>query len=322
MTQNTFEVFKWSGTYYNATYDTSYTAVVEDDDNSYEGDDDSSEQISIDGSAFADTGLEPYAIDVGFEDTGGNSHVETFYFMNTGGNWYFTPGPESEFTVGAKLGYYQSHTVGWDYSDVACFVAGTLIDTDAGPVAVENLQPGAAIRAADDEFKTLRCCLHRFVGAGELSAHPKLRPVRICADALGDGLPGRDLLVSRQHRMLIRSVIAQRMFGQREVFIPAIRLTALPGIFIDPDVQQVTYYHLLFDQHEVVFAESAPSESLFTGGTALDLLDDAALQELSMLFPNLADRSRPQPLARPVPPLRRQNQLIARHHKNAQPLVL
>jgi hypothetical protein len=322
MTQNTFEVFKWSGTYYNASYNTSYTAVVDDDDNSYEGGGDSSEKISIDGGAFTDSSSSPYAIDVGFEDTGGNTHVETFYFMNTGGNWYFAPGPDSEFTVGAKLGSYKSHTVGWDYADVACFVAGTLIDTGAGPVAVENLQPGALVRAADDVFRPLLCCLHRYVGAGELSVRPKLRPVRICKDALGDGLPRRDLLVSRQHRMLIRSVIAQRMFGQPEVLIPAIRLTALPGIFIDPDVEQVTYYHLLFDQHEVVFAESAPSESLFTGGTALDLLDDAAMEELSVLFPGLADRSRPQPLARPVPPLRRQNQLIARHHKNAQPLVV
>ena len=48
--------------------------------------------------------------------------------------------------------------------------------------------------------------------------------------ALGNGLPRRDLLVSRQHRMLVRSSIAGRMFGDKEVLVAAHHLTALPGV--------------------------------------------------------------------------------------------
>ena len=93
----------------------------------------------------------------------------------------------------------------------------------------------------------------------------KLWPVRICVGALGNGLPERDLLVSRQHRMLVSSRIALRMFGQADVLIPAIRLTALPGIAIDTNVTEVEYFHILLANHEVVFAEGAATESLYTG---------------------------------------------------------
>lgn len=204
---------------------------------------------------------------------------------------------------------------------MVCFAAGTLIDTELGPVAVEHLQPGVAVTSPDGSSPRLRLSLHRRVGAGELSAHPKLRPVRIAAGALGAELPRRDLLVSRQHRMLLHSAIAERMFGQPEVLIPAIRLTGLPGITIDETVTTVTYYHLLFDRHELVFAEGAPSESLYATGRALDTLDAATLEEVATLFPELPGMARAPIPVRPIPSTPRQTRLIARHRKNTRALV-
>ena len=133
MAQYTVTAFKWSGTGYNALYNTSYSATIDDDDAAYQGSGDGSETISINGGAFGTTTGSPYAINISFTDAGGSPHVETFYFFNTGGSWYFVPGPGSDFTVGATLGSYQNHTNGWSYSDVTCFVRGTLIETAQGP---------------------------------------------------------------------------------------------------------------------------------------------------------------------------------------------
>lgn len=202
-----------------------------------------------------------------------------------------------------------------------CFAGGSLIDTENGPVAAEELTPGTMVTTVDGTAHPLRACLRREVTRAELVAEQKLRPVRISAGALGRGLPRRDLLVSRQHRMLVSSRIASRMFQYPDVLVAAIRLTALPGIRIDDDVQQVTYIHLVFDENLVLFAEGAPSESLLIGPEAKKSLDAAAYAEVSRLFPDLVnDESNADP-ARFIPPNHAQKALVARHVKQGLDLL-
>ncbi|PXW72578.1 Hint domain-containing protein [Loktanella sp. PT4BL] len=205
---------------------------------------------------------------------------------------------------------------------VPCFCEGTLISTDRGPQPVETLSEGDRILRADQTFGVLRRVFTTTVSRDELRCNPRLYPVRIVAGALGKDLPERDLLVSRQHRMLMSSNISERMFGVRDVLIPAIKLTALPGIYVEEDVSHVTYVHLLFDQHEVIFAEGAPTESLFTGPEALSAISPEAKQEILTLFPEIADIDyRPEP-ARFIPSGRQQKQAIARHLKNQKPVLM
>ncbi len=115
----------------------------------------------------------------------------------------------------------------------------------------------------------------------------KSRPVRIMAGALGSGLPRQDLLVSRQHRMLISSSIAARMFGCNEALIAAIQLTAMPGINVDNSIRDIAYFHLIIDRHEVVFAQGAPAESLLVGARSLSAVSAEARQEILTLFSDL-----------------------------------
>src|SRR5690606_41194845 len=72
----------------------------------------------------------------------------------------------------------------------------------------------------------------------DLAMNPKLCPVRITAGALGNGMPEQDLMVSPQHRVLIRSKIALRMFNITEVLIPAIKLCDMDGIEQVTDVDR------------------------------------------------------------------------------------
>ena len=96
-------------------------------------------------------------------------------------------------------------------------------------------------------------------------------------------------MVSPQHRMLVRSAIAQRMFGADEVLVAAKHLVGLAGVSVADDVTEVTYLHLLFDRHEVVFAEGARSETLYVGAEALRSVGEAARAEILALFPQLAE---------------------------------
>lgn len=317
----TMTVFQWSGTGYRAEYEESHEAVFTDDDDSVDGRSDSNESVSIDGGASNITSGSPYKIAVSFTDTEGNDHVEDFNFFYTAdGGWYFAPQAGSEFTEGATLGSYQSHTVGWDYDEVVCFAAGTLIRTKHGLVPVEELEAGQLILTHDDRYQPLAMNMSSTLHARALKADEKLRPVRISAGALGNGLPHRDLLISRQHRMLVQSKIAERMFGKSQALISAIKLTELPGIFVDHNVSTVTYHHLLFENHEVIFAEGAPSESLYTGEEALKSVGSEAREEMLRLFPDIADMEPREPACF-IPSNKDQKHLVERHAQNDRVLL-
>lgn len=202
-----------------------------------------------------------------------------------------------------------------------CFTYDTLIATDQGLCKIQNVRPGDLVQTVGNGAQPVRWTGRRAFTTDHLDSDPKLRPVRILAGALAQGMPNRDLLVSRQHRMLVQSKIAQRMFGTPEVLIPAIRLTSLPGIYVDHEVQSVEYFHLLFDKHEIIYAEGAPTESLYTGPEALKSLGTAAQREIFKIFPELADHDHSPDPARLIPRGKQQTQLISRHSKNDKPLL-
>lgn len=205
-------------------------------------------------------------------------------------------------------------------TNVVCFSAGTKIKTPSGNVSVETLKAGDTISTLDHGDCPLRWVYSHKFDARDLTSKPKLRPVRIMAGALGNNLPEHDLLLSRQHRVLVNSKVAERLFGSSEVLISAIKLTEFPGIFIDDNVTEIEYFHLLFDQHEIIFAEGAPAESLHTGTEALTAIDSEAREEILTIFPEIADIDYLPDTVRIIPSGRLQKKLVSRHIKNGHPL--
>lgn len=185
--------------------------------------------------------------------------------------------------------------------EVPCFAAGTQISTAAGAVPIEDLRAGDLVTTLDHAMQPVRWVGSRRLDAADLAARPWLRPVRIRAGALGAGAPHRDLVLSPQHRVLIRSPVAQRMFGTAEILVAAGKLTAIDGIDVLEDVTSVDYWHMLFERHEIVFAEGATSESLLTTPQAMGWLPAAAVDEILCLFPALADPGHRPVQARPIP---------------------
>ncbi len=201
---------------------------------------------------------------------------------------------------------------------IPCFCRGTMIATDRGDVPVEQLEVADLIVTRDHGLRPLRWIGSRALDAVDLAAAPRLRPIRIRAGALGHGLPTEDLLVSPQHRILVRSNIAQRMFGSSEVLVAAKQLLQIEG-FEQIDTSEVEYFHLLFDEHEIVRSNGAETESLYTGPQALRAVGEAARDEILTLFPQLRDT--PCAAARPLVPGARARQLAQRHARNGKDLI-
>ncbi|WP_424940001.1 Hint domain-containing protein [Aliiroseovarius sp. S253] len=206
-------------------------------------------------------------------------------------------------------------------TDVPCFVRGTLIDTADGQVAVENLQVGDYVKTVENGLQRINWIGTSHFSAEQIKASPKLYPIRIRQHALGQGLPTRDLLVSRQHRMMVTSKIVQRIFNTDCVLVGACKLVDIPGIDVDRTINEVEYHHILLEGHDVIFAEGAPTESFFTGKQALEAIGPDARQALAKALIKLAENGCEITPALPMPPGKLQKRLIERHAKNEQPLL-
>ncbi|MBK4216318.1 Hint domain-containing protein [Paracoccus caeni] len=205
-------------------------------------------------------------------------------------------------------------------SEIVCFATGTLIDTEHGPIPVEDLEIGMNVRTLDRGLQPIRWLGSRRLTSAELAVNEKLRPIRIRRGVLAENVPDRDLIVSPQHRILVSSPIAQRMFGAREVLVAAKQLLVLDGVEIADDIGDVTYHHFLFDRHEIVTSNGAMTESLFPGGEALKAVGPEAREEIFAIFPEWRDNLPHFEAAREFPAAHQARKLALRHQQNGKPL--
>jgi len=158
------------------------------------------------------------------------------------------------------------------------FVKGTTLHTAQGLVPVEDLTAGLPILTMDHGFQPIR-----WVGSRTVKAKGAFSPIRICAGALGND---EDLWVSPQHRMVLSEWRADMLHGVGEVLAPAISLVNGRDIIQCPS-DEGTYYAVMLDQHELVYAAGVASESFYPGVRAMAALDVAAREEVLALFPML-----------------------------------
>ena len=142
----------------------------------------------------------------------------------------------------------------WDDNDyewaelepAVCFTRGTLIKTDQGERPIEELAAGDMVLTMDHGYQPIR-----WIGSSKRAATGDLAPILIRKGALGND---RDLRVSPQHRMLLQGWQAELLFGELEVLATAKSLLNDHSILRD-EGGEVEYFHMLFDTHEIIYAE-------------------------------------------------------------------
>lgn len=165
-----------------------------------------------------------------------------------------------------------------DNTNVACFVEGTMIDTPDGPKAIEDLELGDMVLTLDNGPQPVR-----WVGSRRVDGTDHFAPIRFEAGAMGNDTA---LEVSPQHRMLIEGAQAELLFGEPEVLTAAVHLINDSTVRRSPRAH-VTYVHVLFDDHEIICANGAYSESFLPCDYSLRGVSAAARAELEALFPEL-----------------------------------
>lgn len=168
-----------------------------------------------------------------------------------------------------------------------CVARGTLIETRNGALPVEQLAVDDTVTTADGRQVPIRWIGCRALSRAELETRPELRPIVIAPEALGPAQPRRRLTVSPQHRIRLADWRAELMFGSADVLVPAKALINDRNIQRDNSCTPIEYFHLLFDQHEIILTEGAETESFHPNDFTVSALDDAARRELITLFPEL-----------------------------------
>ncbi|MDB6454035.1 Hint domain-containing protein [Falsirhodobacter sp. 20TX0035] len=185
-----------------------------------------------------------------------------------------SPGARGRITLadGTRLSVPQSQRI-------ICFTPGAFIHTPAGLRPIETLAAGDLVLTRDHGPQPVR-----WIGRTDLCGSGDLAPVRIRPAALA-GLTA-DLVVSPHHRMLIEGARATRLHAEAEVLATARHLVDGRRVTVE-ERETVTYLHLLFDRHEVIWANGAPTESYHPGDHGLGGLCDAAREGLFAALPQL-----------------------------------
>ncbi|PZQ99278.1 MAG: hypothetical protein DI533_00815 [Cereibacter sphaeroides] len=166
-------------------------------------------------------------------------------------------------------------------SDLVCvsFARGTLITLPSGRQrGIESLDPGDRVLTRDHGAQQIR-----WVGRATLRAIGAFAPVVISKGVLGNA---HDLIVSQHHRMFLYRPTRLPELPTAEVLVQAKHLVDGERIFLR-DGGVVDYFSLIFDRHEIIYAEGIPSESLMVTEATVARLPGDLADAVAARFPDL-----------------------------------
>ncbi len=165
-----------------------------------------------------------------------------------------------------------------------CFTPDMPIETDRGPVNAGDLQPGDMVRTLDNGYQPVR-----FVYRRKMAAVGVATPVLFKKGTIGNTA---DLLLSQKHRMYTGSLPAAlkaQLKGAQDNLLHAVEFCNGTTVRLAPEVGEVEYIQIMFDNHELLFCNGTVSESWQPTASALRGAPDVA-EELLAIFPELDKR--------------------------------
>jgi hypothetical protein len=132
----------------------------------------------------------------------------------------------------------------------ACYCAGTLIRTPDGELSVEHLKIGDRVVTISGEAKPVKWIGRRSYSGRFIANNRAVLPICVSADALADGVPARDLWISPEHALFIDGAL-----------VPARLLVNGATITQVASVEELEYFHIELEQHDIIFAEGASAET-------------------------------------------------------------
>jgi Hint domain len=170
----------------------------------------------------------------------------------------------------------------------ACFLRGTRLLTPGGERKVEDLRIGDLLTTLSGEAKPITWIGRRVYRRATDRGYPgSVLPVRVATGALGADAPHRDLYISQHHALRVDGLL-----------IKAVDLVNGSSITLKSasELSEIEYLHVKLAQHDVIFAEGAPSETLLVNSTNVERFDNF-VEYLRLFGEDAADEARCAPIA-------------------------
>ncbi|MGX7346390.1 Hint domain-containing protein [Acetobacter pasteurianus] len=167
---------------------------------------------------------------------------------------------------------------------VICFLAGSMIATPNGVVAVENIRRGDEVLTFVNGVTHVRPVV--WAGMAQATINPALPddmagyPVRILADAIAPGVPYQDLLVTAEHGIFANGKL-----------VPARMLVNGSSIFFDRSITAYAYYHVETAEHSVIMANGMLTESYLDTGNRRNFVSDGNVVTIGAKAKNWAEHA-------------------------------
>ncbi len=209
-------------------------------------------------------------------------------------------------------------------SITVCFLADSMIATPKGAVAVQDLCVGDEVLTYADGVASVGTL--SWAGMAHCTVNPALPddmagyPVRITKNAIADGVPYKDMLLTAEHCLFFNGA-----------FIPARMLVNGVSIFYDKSITSYNYYHIETPDHAVIMADGMLTESyLDTGnrrnftqkGNVIQIGGAAKSWQKDAAAPLCVDRASVEPVFRQIESRIAQGACVVPHTTHAPELRL
>ncbi|MGC1495185.1 MAG: Hint domain-containing protein [Sulfitobacter sp.] len=169
------------------------------------------------------------------------------------------------------------------YAQVACvsFTRGTHITLATGAQRlIEDLNVGDRVLTRDDGVQDIR-----WIGQSTVRAVGEFAPICVRAGTLNNE---NDLIISPDHRLFIYQRTDEVGAGRSELLVKARHLVNGETVVVQ-DGGFVDYFQLLFDSHQIIYAEGIAAESMLIDMRTKPVLPDDLAMAMGEVIPGHSD---------------------------------
>lgn len=164
---------------------------------------------------------------------------------------------------------------------------GTILATDEGPIAIEDMLPGTRVETRDAGFQPVLWVGTITLVPSQSPGQMPLRLFRIPVDSFGPSRPMPDLMLAPHARLLHRSPKLRDIVSDEAALTPISAFEDGQTVIRVAPVSAVSVYHLAFRDHHILRANGLEIESFHPGPDLPARLGGENLRLFHSFFPHI-----------------------------------